>query len=132
MPAEARNFFQTARKIVCVGRNYVAHAKELGNEVPKEPVLFLKPPSAFLENGGKILVPQDAEVHHEVELAIIIGKSGRKISPDAAMDYVAGYAVALDLTSRNIQTEAKAKGLPWTVAKGTSRYSSCRCTKRSS
>jgi|UniRef100_A0A2N9H6I3 acylpyruvate hydrolase len=106
-------------KIVAVGRNYAAHAKELGNAVPKEPVLFMKPTSSYLEVGGTIEIPHPLEsLHHEVELAVVIGKKARDVPEASAMDYVAGYALALDMTAREIQASAKAAGLPWTVAKG--------------
>ncbi|KAH7842044.1 hypothetical protein Vadar_000755 [Vaccinium darrowii] len=106
-------------KIVGVGRNYVAHAKELGNAVPKEPVLFLKPTSSYLENGGTIEIPEGLEsLHHEVELAVVIGQKARDVPEAAAMDYVGGYALALDMTAREIQASAKSAGLPWTKAKG--------------
>ena len=110
---------QMGTKIVAVGRNYAAHAKELGNAVPKEPVLFLKPTSSYLENGGTIQVPHPWEsLHHEVELAVVIGQKARDVPESAAMDYVGGYAVALDMTAREIQASAKSAGLPWTVSKG--------------
>jgi len=106
-------------KIVAVGRNYAAHAKELGNAVPKEPVLFMKPTSSYLEVGGTIEIPHPLEsLHHEVELAVVIGKKARDVPEASAMDYVAGYALALDMTAREIQASAKEAGLPWTVAKG--------------
>lgn len=106
-------------KIVAVGRNYAAHAKELGNAVPKEPVLFLKPTSSYLQNGGTIEVPHPWEsLDHEVELAVVIGKKGRDVAEGSAMDHVGGYALALDMTAREIQASAKSAGLPWTVAKG--------------
>ncbi|CAK9160236.1 unnamed protein product [Ilex paraguariensis] len=106
-------------KIVAVGRNYAAHAKELGNAVPKEPVLFLKPTSSYLENGGTIEVPHPLEsLDHEVELAVVIGQKARDVPEATAMDYVGGYALALDMTAREIQSSAKSAGLPWTVAKG--------------
>ncbi|XP_057957886.1 probable acylpyruvase FAHD1, mitochondrial [Malania oleifera] len=106
-------------KIVAVGRNYAAHAKELGNAVPKEPVLFLKPTSSYLANGGTIEVPHPWEsLDHEVELAVVISQKARDVPEASAMDYVGGYAVALDMTAREIQSSAKAAGLPWTVAKG--------------
>lgn len=106
-------------KIVCVGRNYAAHAKELGNAVPKEPVLFLKPTSSYLENGGTIEIPEGLEsLDHEVELAVVIGQKARDVPEAAAMDYVGGYALALDMTAREIQASAKSAGLPWTKAKG--------------
>ena len=106
-------------KIICLGRNYAEHAKELGHEVPKEPVIFLKPPSALIEPNQTIILPRKSrEVHHEVELAVIIGKRGKDIPRERAMDYVLGYTVFMDITARDLQSEAKKKGLPWTVAKG--------------
>ncbi|KAL2470374.1 Fumarylacetoacetate (FAA) hydrolase family [Abeliophyllum distichum] len=106
-------------KIVAVGRNYAAHAKELGNAVPKEPVLFMKPTTSYLENGGKIEVPEPLEaLDHEVELAVVIGRRARDVPEASAMDYIGGYALALDMTAREIQSTAKSAGLPWTVAKG--------------
>ncbi|KAK4801732.1 hypothetical protein SAY86_022219 [Trapa natans] len=110
---------QVGTKVVAVGRNYAAHAKELGNAVPKEPVLFLKPTSSYLESGGTIEVPHPLEsLHHEVELAVVIGRKARDVAEVTAMDYVGGYALALDMTAREIQSSAKAAGLPWTVSKG--------------
>ncbi|XP_078148652.1 oxaloacetate tautomerase FAHD1, mitochondrial-like isoform X2 [Carex rostrata] len=106
-------------KIIGVGRNYVAHAKELGNAVPKDPVLFMKPTSSYLANGGTIEIPHPLKsLHHEVELAVVIGQKARDVSVAAAMDYVGGYALALDMTAREIQSQAKSAGLPWSVAKG--------------
>lgn len=106
-------------KIVAVGRNYAAHAKELGNAVPKEPVLFLKPTSSYVREGGAIEIPHPLQsVHHEIELAVVIGTKGRDISEENAMDHVEGYALAIDVTARDLQAVAKASGLPWTVAKG--------------
>ncbi|XP_047968894.1 probable acylpyruvase FAHD1, mitochondrial [Salvia hispanica] len=106
-------------KIIGVGRNYAAHAKEFGNAVPKEPVLFLKPTTSFLENGGKIEVPEPLEaLDHEVELAVVISQRARDVPEVTAMDYVGGYALALDMTAREIQSVAKSAGLPWSAAKG--------------
>ncbi|KAK2645584.1 hypothetical protein Ddye_020779 [Dipteronia dyeriana] len=114
-----QKLIEVGTKIVAVGRNYAAHAKELGNAVPKEPVLFLKPTSSYLENGGTIEVPHPLDsLHHEVELAVVIGQKARDVPETTAMDYVAGYALALDMTAREIQASAKSAGLPWTVAKG--------------
>ncbi|KAK4388431.1 putative acylpyruvase FAHD2, mitochondrial [Sesamum angolense] len=105
-------------KIIGVGRNYAAHAKELGNPVPKEPVLFLKPTSSYLENGGKIEVPEPLEaLDHEVELAVVIGQRARDVPEAKAMDYVGGYALALDMTAREIQSTAKVFHGPWLRAK---------------
>ncbi|KAI5349475.1 hypothetical protein L3X38_002362 [Prunus dulcis] len=117
--AALEKLLQVGTKIVGVGRNYAAHAKELGNAVPKEPVLFLKPTSSYLENGGTIEVPPPLlSLDHEVELAVVISKKARDVSQATAMDYVAGYALALDMTAREIQASAKSAGLPWTIAKG--------------
>ncbi|XP_061349092.1 probable acylpyruvase FAHD1, mitochondrial [Gastrolobium bilobum] len=114
-----QKLLELSTKIVGVGRNYVAHAKELGNAVPKEPVLFLKPTSSYLENGGTIQIPHnEGSLHHEVELAVVIGKKARDVPECSAMDYVAGYALALDMTARDLQAAAKSAGLPWTLAKG--------------
>ncbi len=106
-------------KIVCLGRNYAEHAKELGHEVPKEPVIFLKPPSSLIGPNEAIILPKKSrEVHHEVELAVIIGKRAKRVPAEKAMEYVLGYTVLLDVTARDLQWEAKRRGLPWTVSKG--------------
>lgn len=106
-------------KILCLGRNYRAHAAEMGSDVPSEPVVFLKPASAVLDEGEAIRLPAfSRDVHHEVELVVLIGREGRDIQRADAMDYVIAYGVGLDLTARDLQAEAKKKGLPWTVAKG--------------
>ncbi len=106
-------------KIVAVGRNYVEHAKEMKSAVPKEPVIFLKPPSALIGPDSTILLPpQSRRVEHEVELGVIIGRRAKNVIEDEAMDHVYGYTVFLDITARDIQAEAKKKGLPWSVSKG--------------
>ncbi|KAK6476044.1 acylpyruvase FAHD1 [Huso huso] len=119
--ASTRNlnrFWEWGRKIICVGRNYADHAKELKNAVPTEPVLFLKPPSAYVTEGSAIMVPfYSHNLHHEVELGVVIGKGGTAIPQNAAMDHIAGYALCLDMTARDVQDECKTKGLPWTLAK---------------
>ncbi|MCW5874577.1 MAG: fumarylacetoacetate hydrolase family protein [Anaerolineales bacterium] len=105
----------TPSKIVCVGRNYVAHAKELGNEVPEVPMLFLKPPSSVLAPGGTIVLPpQTQQVEHEAELTVVIGKRGRWIEPDDVKDHILGYTIANDITARDLQ---KRDG-QWTRGKG--------------
>ncbi|KAB1213955.1 Acylpyruvase FAHD1, mitochondrial [Morella rubra] len=119
MATALQQLLSAGTKIVAVGRNYAAHAKELGNAVPKEPVLFLKPTSSYLENGGTIKIPHPLEsLDHEVELAVVIGQKARDVPEAIAMDYVGGYALGLDMTAREIQASAKSAGLPWTVAKG--------------
>lgn len=106
-------------KIVCIGRNYVAHIRELQNEVPDSPVVFLKPPSSIIRSGEQIVIPPASnDVHHEVELVAEIGVKCRNVHVEEAMSVVRAYAVGLDLTARDIQSVAKKKGLPWTVAKG--------------
>lgn len=111
-------FWEWGRKIICVGRNYADHAKELNNAVPTEPVLFLKPPSAYVREGSPIVVPPHCSVlHHEVELGVVVGTGGSAIPESAAMEHVAGYALCLDMTARDVQDQCKAKGLPWTRAK---------------
>ncbi|KAK0153123.1 Acylpyruvase FAHD1, mitochondrial [Merluccius polli] len=111
-------FWEWGRKIICVGRNYADHAKELNNPVPTEPVLFLKPPSAYVTQGSPILVPSYCrDLHHEVELGVVIGRGGTDIPQGSAMDHVAGYALCLDMTARDVQDVCKSKGLPWTLAK---------------
>jgi 2-keto-4-pentenoate hydratase/2-oxohepta-3-ene-1,7-dioic acid hydratase in catechol pathway len=106
-------------KVLAVARNYPEHAKESGGEVPAEPVFFLKPTTALMESGGTILLPpQSKHVELECELAVVLGKGGREVPRDAAMGHVLGYAVVFDITARDLQTDARAKGLPWTVAKG--------------
>jgi len=106
-------------KIVCLGRNYLEHIRELGNQVPDRAVIFCKPASSILPNGGEIRIPTYSDdCHHELELAVLIGRSGKQIQKSSALAHVAGYAVALDLTLRDLQSELKAKGLPWEIAKG--------------
>ncbi len=106
-------------KILCLGRNYVKHAREMKSEVPKEPVIFLKPPSSLVGPDSIILLPpQSKTVHHEVELAVVIGKGGKNIGVKDATSHVLGYTILLDITARDLQAEAKKKGLPWSVAKG--------------
>lgn len=106
-------------KIICIGRNYALHAKEMGSAAPEQPILFLKPSSALVGSGGRIVLPpQSNDVHHEVELVAVIGRGGKNIAAANALDHVDGYAVGLDMTARDVQAEAKKGGLPWTVAKG--------------
>jgi 2-keto-4-pentenoate hydratase/2-oxohepta-3-ene-1,7-dioic acid hydratase in catechol pathway len=102
-------------KIVCVGRNYAAHAAELGNTVPKIPLWFMKPPSSLLAPGGTVELPPESErVEHEAELAVVIGLGGRRIPRDRALEHVFGYTIACDVTARDLQ---KSDG-QWTRAKG--------------
>jgi len=105
--------------IFCVGKNYADHAKEMGGEVPKEPIIFLKPTSAIICDGENIVLPKmSTNVHHEVEMTVLIGKRGKDIPLSEAMKHVAGYGVGLDMTMRDKQIEAKKGGNPWSIAKG--------------
>jgi 2-keto-4-pentenoate hydratase/2-oxohepta-3-ene-1,7-dioic acid hydratase in catechol pathway len=105
----------TPSKILCIGRNYAAHAKELGNDVPKEPLLFLKPPSSLLDPGGTIeLPPSSARVEHEAELGVVIGRTCRDVPRERALDYVFGYTCVGDITARDLQR----KDVQFTRAKG--------------
>jgi acylpyruvate hydrolase len=116
---DGSRFEHPISKIICIGRNYVAHIKELGNETPSAPVIFIKPPSSVIEDGQQIIIPgYSNDCHHEVELAVLIGKTAKNISPDKAMDYITGFGVAIDLTLRDVQAEQKKKGLSWEIAKG--------------
>ena len=102
-------------KIICVGRNYAAHAKELGNDVPKEPLLFFKPPSSLVgPNGVVVLPPQSERVEHESELGVVIGTRARNVLAKDALKYVFGYTAANDVTARDLQK----KDGQWTRAKG--------------
>lgn len=106
-------------KIVCVGRNYAEHARELGNEVPPKPVIFLKPTSAVIYSGDNIIHPSfSADMHHETELVLLIGKTIKNTDEKGAEEAIIAYGVGLDMTLRDIQTELKKKGHPWTIAKG--------------
>ena len=106
-------------KMVCVGRNYSEHVKELGNKVPEKPVVFLKPNSSLIFSGDKIIYPTFSnEMHHEVELVLLIGKEIKNANPGKAEDAIEAYGVGLDMTLRDLQTKLKEKGHPWTIAKG--------------
>jgi len=106
-------------KLVCLARTYKRHAEEMHTKVTKDPLLFLKPASSVIFNGESIIIPDMSKfLHHEVELGIVIGKKCKNVSQREALDYVLGYLIALDITARDIQTEAKKNGWPWSIAKG--------------
>lgn len=108
----------TVGKIACVGKNYLEHAKELGDEVPDKPVVFIKPSSSVIFSGEKIVYPDFSKsLRYETELVCLIGKTGKKIPASNAFEFIAGYAVGLDMTLRDLQSEAKKKGHPWTISK---------------
>lgn len=106
-------------KLICIGRNYASHAAEMRSEVPEEPVIFLKPSTALVGQGGKVIIPRmSQDVHHEIELVAAIGRGGKHIALEDARNHVDGYALGLDMTARDLQSDAKRNGLPWSVAKG--------------
>ncbi|MBV8680382.1 MAG: fumarylacetoacetate hydrolase family protein [Aquitalea sp.] len=110
---------QTVSNIFCIGRNYAAHVAELGNQLEEEPLVFLKPTSALSLNGQDIALPTYSnDVHHECELVLLIGKGGHDIPVADALSHIAGVGIGLDLTARDVQSEAKKGGKPWTKAKG--------------
>ena len=105
-------------KIICIGRNYADHAKELGNDVPDEPVVFMKPKSALLQAHTPFYYPEFTnELHFEAELVLRVCKNGKYIQERHASNYYNGITVGIDFTARDIQDEAKKKGLPWEKAK---------------
>lgn len=108
------------RRIYCVGRNYAAHAREMGKDPEREaPFYFMKPADAVVPGGGVVpYPPRTRDLHHEIELVVAIGRGGRDIPAATARDHVYGYAVGIDLTRRDLQNDAKRLGRPWDTAKG--------------
>jgi acylpyruvate hydrolase len=107
------------RTVYAIGRNYVAHAHELNNPVPKAPFWFIKPASSIIGSGAPhALAPGAADTHHELELGVVIGRRATRVSAADAMAHVGGYCLALDMTDRGAQDAAKKAGKPWTAAKG--------------
>lgn len=105
-------------KIICIGRNYVNHIKELQNERPDEPVVFLKPDSAILLKQHPFVIPEFSEdIHHEVEILVKINKVGKYIEPKFAHNYYDEIGLGIDFTARDLQSKLKEKGLPWEKAK---------------
>ena len=108
-----------AGTLFCVASNYSKHAKEMGTAIPTEPSIFIKPPQAIIPDGGTILLLAMSEyVHQEVEVVLVIGKECINVSAEEAVKYIAGYAVGIDVTMRDVQAKAKAEGKPWAIAKG--------------
>jgi 2-keto-4-pentenoate hydratase/2-oxohepta-3-ene-1,7-dioic acid hydratase in catechol pathway len=109
-------------KIICIGRNYVAHAQELNNEIPEEPVFFMKPDSALLRNNEPFYIPDwTKEVHHEIELVLRVCRLGKNIEKKFAHRYFNEIGLGVDFTARDVQNELKKKGLPWEKAKAFDR-----------
>ena len=106
-------------KIVCIGRNYAAHVRELNNAMPDEPVIFIKPDTAVLRNNAPFFIPEfTRDVHHEIEVVVKINKNGKSIPVQFAADYYDEITVGIDFTARDLQSKLKEKGLPWEKAKG--------------
>ena len=106
-------------KIICLARTYKSHAKEMKTDVTKKPLIFLKPASSIIFDKESVIIPDmSKKVHHEVELGVVIGKKGNNILKNKAGDYILGYCLGLDITARDIQSQAKKNGWPWTIAKG--------------
>lgn len=123
VPVAGNSAFFPVHRIYCVGRNYVEHAKEMGESGREAPFFFMKPADAVLPVSagavGQMAYPtQTADLQHEIELVIAIGKGGQDIEVDAALQHVWGYAVGLDMTRRDLQSEAKKLGRPWCTGKG--------------
>ncbi len=105
-------------KIICIGRNYAEHAKEMNSEIPSEPVFFLKPETSLLKDNHPFYYPDfSKEIHHEVELVLKINKTGKNIQPQFANRYYNEIGIGIDFTARDLQVECKQKGLPWEKAK---------------
>ena len=106
-------------KIICIGRNYAEHAKELGNEIPENPVIFMKPDTAILKKGSDFYIPEFSDdVHYELEVVLKISKGGKYIQEDKASNYFDEIGLGIDFTARDLQSKLKEKGLPWELAKG--------------
>ena len=105
-------------KIICIGRNYAQHAKELGNAIPEKPVIFLKPETALLKNNAPLFYPDFTnDLHYEIELVFKIAKAGKHINRKFAHKYYQEIGIGIDFTARDIQNECKHKSLPWEIAK---------------
>jgi len=112
------NTLYTVGKIVCVGRNYALHIKELGHEFPDQPLFFLKPASAIIYSGEDVIYPSFSDLlHYETELVVLIGRTVKDVSESEAENAIAGFGVGFDMTLRDIQNEEIKKGNPWTVSK---------------
>lgn len=106
-------------KIICIGRNYAEHAKELGNEIPENPVIFMKPDTSVLKKGSDFYIPEFSnDVHYELEVVLKISKGGKYIQEENAHKHYDEIALGIDFTARDLQSNLKGKGLPWELAKG--------------
>ncbi|MBN1785982.1 MAG: fumarylacetoacetate hydrolase family protein [Candidatus Methanofastidiosa archaeon] len=114
-------------KIVCLIVNYHAHGKELQHAIPEMPLWFLKPPQSIIGDGESVVLPElSKNIHHEVELAVVIGKQGKDIPIEHALDYVLGYTILLDITARDLQDKYIKEGRPWSISKGFDTFAPTR------
>lgn len=126
LPVEGSEALFPVNRIFCIGRNYAAHAVEMGHDPDREPpFFFLKHASALDTSGAFPYPPKTAEVHHEIEMVVALGRGGKDIAVADALDHVYGYAVGLDMTRRDLQAEAKKLGRPWDVAKSFEHSAPC-------
>lgn len=109
----------TYGSIYCIGRNYAGHIKEMKSSRTKDPVVFLKPRSSILHNNGTVYIPEQShDVHHEAELILLIGREGKNLTADNSMEIIKAIGIGIDFTARDLQSEAKKGGKPWTLSKG--------------
>jgi fumarylpyruvate hydrolase len=131
LPVEGETATFPVRRIYCVGRNYADHAREMGHDPDREPPFFFqKPTDAIVPNGATLPFPvATKDLHHEIELVVALGKGGRNIPVERALDLVYGYGVGLDMTRRDLQGEAKKMGRPWEMGKGFDQSAPCTALK---
>jgi fumarylpyruvate hydrolase len=134
LPVDGTGLVVPVRRIYCVGRNYAAHAREMGSDPDREPpFFFMKPADAIVPSGSAIPFPlATVNLQHEIELVVVIGRGGQAIAPGAALDHVYGYAVGLDMTRRDLQNEAKKTGRPWDMGKGFDQSAPCSAVRPAS
>jgi fumarylpyruvate hydrolase len=119
VPVEGQSAAFPVRRILCVGRNYWAHRKEMGGEDRDPPFFFAKPADAIVPPGGDVAYPpRTSNLHHEIELVVALNSGGRDVAIEDALALVFGYAVGVDMTRRDLQNAAKDKGQPWDASKG--------------
>jgi fumarylpyruvate hydrolase len=119
VPVESRGEVFPVRRILCVGRNYAAHRREMGGDDRDPPFFFAKPADAIVTPGKDVAYPpKTANLHHEIELVVALGKGGKDVPVERALDLVFGYAVGVDMTRRDLQNAAREKGQPWDASKG--------------
>jgi fumarylpyruvate hydrolase len=131
LPVEGRDARMPVRRIFCVGRNYAAHAREMGKDPAKEPpFFFMKPADAVVESGSVVpYPPQTTNLHHEIELVVCMGRGGAGIEPERAHEHILGYAVGIDLTRRDLQLAARDQGRPWDFGKGFDMSAPCSAVR---